>query len=111
MITRGSGEIDWTSYDLPPKLDSSYTEFWYGRENRGYRLVMPLEFLLELVELAGQLGARGEDLAQLHERTHDVNAHRDGTTAVKNGGDHDGAVLGEGERRERGNRSVLRFTA
>jgi hypothetical protein len=34
MITRGSGEIDWYSYDLPSKIDglsdSSYTEFWYG---------------------------------------------------------------------------------
>ena len=34
MITRGSGEIDWYSYDLPSKIDalsdSSYAEFWYG---------------------------------------------------------------------------------
>ena len=34
MVTRGSGEIDWYSYDLPSKIDdptdSSYTEFWYG---------------------------------------------------------------------------------
>jgi hypothetical protein len=34
MTTRGSGEIEWTSYDLPSKIDdltdSSYTEFWYG---------------------------------------------------------------------------------
>jgi hypothetical protein len=34
MITRGSGEIDWYSYDPPSKIDdlsdSSYTEFWYG---------------------------------------------------------------------------------
>ena len=34
MITRGSGEIDWYSYDLPSKIDdlsdSSNAEFWYG---------------------------------------------------------------------------------
>jgi RHS repeat-associated protein len=34
MITRGSGEIAWTSYDLPSRIDdlsdSSYTEFRYG---------------------------------------------------------------------------------
>ena len=34
MITRGSGEIDWYSYDLPSKIDdltdTSYAQFWYG---------------------------------------------------------------------------------
>jgi hypothetical protein len=34
MVTRGSGEIDWYSYDLPSKIDdlsdSSNTLFWYG---------------------------------------------------------------------------------
>jgi RHS repeat-associated protein len=41
MTTRGSGEIEWTSYDLPSKIDdltdSSYTEFWYGPDRSRIR--------------------------------------------------------------------------
>ena len=34
MVTRGSGEIDWYTYDLPSKIDDPtdtvYSQFWYG---------------------------------------------------------------------------------
>jgi hypothetical protein len=42
-----------------------------------------------------QRGVRGEQFAQMHESTYDVDAHLDGARAVQDGGGHDGAVFGE----------------
>ena len=72
-----------------------------GGENRGDLLVMLGELLvepsLELRESSGQLPVGTQQLAQLHEGTHHVDAHLDGAGAVQDGGDLDGAVLGKGE--------------
>jgi hypothetical protein len=67
-----------------------------------------LELTLELVELAGESRVRGEQFAQLHEGAHDVDAHPHGAGAVEDGGGHDGAVFGEGERRKSGIAMLLR---
>jgi hypothetical protein len=70
------------------------------REDGGDRLVMSGELLLdaclELIETAGEFLVRGEELPQLHEGAHDIDAHLDGAEAVECGGGLDGAVLGEG---------------
>src|SRR6185437_14897528 len=75
-----------------------------GREHGGDCRVVGGELLLdvlldtrlELIEAAGELLVRGEELAQLHEGAHDVDAHGDGPRAVEDIGCLDGAVLGEG---------------
>jgi hypothetical protein len=53
-----------------------------------------------LVEAPGELLVGADPLAQLHERAYHVEAHLDGAGAVQDGRGHDGAVFGEGERRE-----------
>ena len=70
----------------------------------------PLSFRSRSFSLPSQLGVGGEQLAQLHERAHDVEAHLDGTRAVQDRGGHDGAVFGEAnvgsaDRGASGNRS------
>jgi len=71
-----------------------------GREDGGDRLIVRGELFiepsLELCESACQFLVRAEQLAQLHEGAHDVDAHLDGTWAVENRGGHDRPVLGEG---------------
>ena len=39
MITRGSDDITWYSYDLPKKIESGTktTEFWYGPDRARYQ--------------------------------------------------------------------------
>ena len=54
-----------------------------------------LDACLELIETAGELLVRDQELPQLHEGAHDIDAHLDGAGAVEHGGGHDGAVLGE----------------
>jgi len=53
---------------------------------------------LQRRELAREILVRGKQLAQLHEGAHHVDAHLDGAGTVQDGGSHDRAVLGEGER-------------
>ncbi len=71
-------------------------EFPDGREDGGDRLVMVLELAFEFVELAGESGVRGEQVPQLHEGAHDVDAHGDGARGIKDVGGLDRAMLGEG---------------
>ncbi len=47
------------------------------------------------VELASQRGVRGEELAQLHEGAHDVDAHGNDPRGFKHVGGLDRAMLGE----------------
>ncbi len=65
----------------------------------GDSLVVGGEFLLMLVEAACKVLVGGEELAQAHERAHDVEARLDGAAGVEDGGGHERAVLGEGEGR------------
>jgi len=51
---------------------------------------------LELSEAAGELLVRAEQLAQLHEGTHDLNVHSNRALAVEYRGEHRHALLGEG---------------
>ena len=74
------------------------------REHGGDGLIVRGELLLdacfECIVAPGQFLVGADPLAQLHECPHDVEAHLDGAGAVEDGGGHDGAVLGEGERRK-----------
>ena len=65
-------------------------------EDREDLVVVILEFVFELVDFGGELVVGGEELAKLDEGADDEEAGFDGLGAVKDGGGHDGAVLGEG---------------
>lgn len=71
------------------------------REDGGDGLIVGGELLVEarfeLVEALGQLLVGSEQLAQLHEGTHDVHGHLYGALAAEHIGGLDGAVLCEGE--------------
>ena len=62
----------------------------------GDRLVMDLELAFEFVELPSQGGVRGEQLAQLHEGAHDLDAHGGGAQGIEDVGGLDRPVFGEG---------------
>jgi hypothetical protein len=73
-----------------------------GREDGGDGFIVSGELFVEpcfeLREAAGQFLVGAEQLAQLHEGAHHVDAHLDGARAVEDRGGHDRAVLGEGVR-------------
>jgi len=62
------------------------------------RLIVRLELAFELIELLCKLLIRGKYFAQLHEGTHDVDAHLNGVRRVEDVGGLDGAMLGESVR-------------
>ena len=57
MITRGSDDITWYSYDLPKKIESGsdYTEFWYGPDRARYRQDRYVSSTLATITYAGTL--------------------------------------------------------
>src|ERR1700733_7864587 len=86
-----SGKADGTALRL-----RRVHEFADRREDGGDSLVMVLELMFELVELASQRGVRGEQCAQPRESPHDLYVDGDGTPAVQHRGEHGHALLGEG---------------
>ena len=71
-----------------------------GREDGGDGLIVRGELFvepgLELRESPSQLFVRAEQLAQLHEGTHDLDVDGDRAIAVEYRGEHCHALLGEG---------------
>lgn len=83
-----------------PPLGSRRVEELTDRgEHGGDGLVMRGELLLdarlELIEALGELLVGGEQLAQLHEGAHDVDAYLNRAIAVEDVGGLDRTVLGE----------------
>src|SRR2546429_9320983 len=74
------------------------TLFPYTTLFRSDGLVVGLQLAFELIEFLREILVRGEDLPQLYERAHDIDAHRHSARRAQNVGGLDGAVLGEGVR-------------
>ena len=87
-------------------VENPIRRFFAGGRGRGHQLADRLEhdsevfvvFLLQLVELAGQVFVGREDLAQADKSPHDGNVHFDGRFTAEDAGEHSNALFGECER-------------
>jgi hypothetical protein len=61
-------------------------------------LLMGIRLALETLDLSGDFRVRSNDLAQLHESPHNVNAHLHRAYAVEDRSCHDRAMLSESVR-------------
>src|ERR1039458_5529250 len=83
------------------------------RVRRGKKLLDSIEengdFLVVLLDLAGPLAVRGEELAEPDEGAHDGEAHLNGTITAEHGAKHGNTLLGEGVRQRAAKHAARRY--